>query len=74
MTVRASPLHQLTTRRGPNHCMYAYKDFYGGKSHIPTLEGTPLYKPYRHVPPQWVGFLRCFGLKMGQILPILVWN
>ena len=27
--------------------------------------GTPLYKPYRYVPPQRVGFLRRFGLKMG---------
>ena len=25
--------------------------------------GTPLYKPYRYVPPQSVGFLRCFGLR-----------
>ena len=24
---------------------------------------TPLYKPYRYVPPQRVGFLRRFGLK-----------
>ena len=28
-------------------------------------EGTPLYKPYRYVPPQRVGFLRRFGLKTG---------
>ena len=27
--------------------------------------GTPLYKPYRYMPLHWVGFLRCFGLKMG---------
>ena len=27
--------------------------------------GTPLYKPYRYVPPQRVGFLRRFGLKTG---------
>ena len=26
---------------------------------------TPLYKPYRYVPPQKVGFLRHFGLKTG---------
>ena len=26
---------------------------------------TPLYKPYRYTPPHQVGFLRCFGLKMG---------
>ena len=45
--------------------MFVYKDFYGGKAHIPTPEGTPLYKPYRHVLPQRVGFLHCFGLKIG---------
>ena len=27
--------------------------------------GSPLYKPYRYVPPQRVGFLRRFGLKKG---------
>ena len=27
--------------------------------------GTPLYKPYRYVPPQRVGFLGLFGLKTG---------
>jgi len=27
--------------------------------------GTPLYKLYRYVPPQRIGFLRCFGLKRG---------
>ena len=27
--------------------------------------GTPLYKPYRHVPPQRVGLLGLFGLKTG---------
>ena len=27
--------------------------------------GTPLYKPYRFVPPHRLGFLRRFGLKMG---------
>ena len=27
--------------------------------------GTPLYKPYRYVPPQRVGFLGIFGLKTG---------
>ena len=27
--------------------------------------GTPLYKPHRYVPPQRVGFLCRFGLKMG---------
>ena len=28
-------------------------------------EGTPLYKPYRYVPPQRVGFLALFDLTMG---------
>ena len=28
--------------------------------------GTPIYKPQRYVPPQRVGFLRCFGRKTGQ--------
>ena len=27
--------------------------------------GTPLYKPYRCVPPHRVGFLRRFGMKTG---------
>ena len=27
--------------------------------------GTPLQKPYRHVPPHRVGFLLCFGPKTG---------
>ena len=29
------------------------------------LEGSPLYKPYRYVQPQRVGFLRLFGMKTG---------
>ena len=32
---------------------------------LPRVGGTSLYKLYRYVPPQRVGFLRCFGLKMG---------
>ena len=52
MTFIALPLHQLTTRRGPNHRMYAYEDFCGGKVHIPVSKVTSLYKPYRHVLPQ----------------------
>ena len=27
--------------------------------------GTPLHKLYWYVPPQRIGFLRCFGLKTG---------
>ena len=36
-----------------------------GKSENPGGGGTPLYKPYRYVPPQRVGFLRRFGLQTG---------
>ena len=36
-----------------------------GQSKSQTGRGTPLYKPYRYMPLHWVGFLRCFGLKMG---------
>ena len=31
----------------------------------PGGEGTPLYEPYRYMPPQRVGFCRRFGLKTG---------
>ena len=34
-------------------------------SPYPGEGGTPLYKPYRYVPPHRVGFLRRFGLKTG---------
>ena len=38
--------------------------------------GTPLYKPYRYVPPHRVGFLHRFGLKTGLNFAhiVLVWN
>ena len=36
--------------------------------------GTYLYKSYSYAPPQRVGILRRFGLKMGIGLPILVWS
>ena len=39
-----------------------------GKCHS-SPGGTPLYKPYRYVPPQRVGFLRRFGLKTGIDFP-----
>ena len=42
--------------------MYAYKDFYEGKAHIPTPGD---YKPYRYVSPQRIRFLLCCGLKLG---------
>ena len=32
---------------------------------LPGGGATPLYKPYRCVPPHRVGFLRRFGLKTG---------
>ena len=42
-------------------------------------EGTPLYKPYRYVPPQRVGLFSPFNLitgvgRGGYTFPILVWN
>ena len=34
---------------------------------VPRGGGSiPLYKPYSYVPPQRVGFLRCFDLKTGN--------
>ena len=39
-----------------------------GKCHS-SPGGTPLYKPYRYVPPQRVGFLRRYGLKTGIDFP-----
>ena len=36
------------------------------KSHILVPEGTPLYKLYRYVSPDRVGFLCRFGLKTGM--------
>ena len=44
---------------------------YEARLHLGVVVGgggegfTPLYKPYRYVPPQKVGFLRHFGLKTG---------
>ena len=32
---------------------------------VPGGGDTPLYKPYRYVPPHRIGFLRRFGLKTG---------
>ena len=37
---------------------------YGSQEHTDP-RGTPIYKPYRYVPPQRVGFLCRFGLKTG---------
>ena len=36
--------------------------------------GTPLYKPYRYLPPHWVGFLRRLGLKTSVQFENFVWN
>ena len=33
----------------------------------PPGGGTPLYKPYRYVPPQRVGLLRRFGLESSMV-------
>ena len=38
----------------------------GKKSHILVPGDTPLYKLYRYVSPDRVGFLRRFGLKTGM--------
>ena len=35
------------------------------RSFCPGGGNTPLYKPYRYVPPHRVGFLGRFGLKTG---------
>ena len=37
----------------------------GAESFKNSPGGTPLYRPYRYVPPQGVGFFRRFGLKTG---------
>ena len=45
-----------------------YSTTFYTESYQPPLGGggvLPLYKPYRYAPPQRVGFLRRFGLKMG---------
>ena len=36
--------------------------------------GTPLYKPYRYVPPQRVGVFAPFWSENGYTLCLLVWN
>ena len=36
--------------------------------------GTPLYKPYRNVPPHRVAFLRRFGLKTGNHTLCPLWS
>ena len=58
-----------------NSCQCRYQNHFWGAglykasrnwSRLTTRgEGTPLYKPYRYVPPHRVGFLRRFGLKTG---------
>ena len=39
------------------------KENFALSSVVKARRHTPLYKPYRYVPPQRVGFLRRFGLK-----------
>ena len=39
------------------------EDLFGPVTRCPGGGGAPLYKPYRYVPPNRVGFLRRFGLK-----------
>ena len=43
---------------------------------MPRGRGTPVYNPYRYVPPHRVGFLRPFNLVCKRVytFPILVWN
>ena len=45
-------------------CRYIFA-FISGTSSAYTRGSTPLYKPYRYVPPHRVGFLHRFGLKTG---------
>ena len=47
----------------PNVCLWI--KIMQGNRISPGGAGTPLYRPYMYVPPQRVGFLRRFGLKMG---------
>ena len=59
-----------------NSCQFGYQNHFWGAGlykasrywrRLTTLgEGTPLYKPYRYVPPHLVAFLRRFGLKTGN--------
>ena len=37
------------------------------KGEFPGGGSTPLYKPYRYVPPHRLGFLGRFGLKTGMV-------
>ena len=43
----------------------AFSTARGGAGRGRGEKGTPLYKPYRYVPPQRVRFLCRFGLKTG---------
>ena len=45
--------------------MYPYKDFYGGKAHIPTPGVLPYISHIGMYRPKGLGFLRRFGLKTG---------
>ena len=55
ITFRGSPLHRHTTRRGPNHRMYAHEDFYGGKPiYLPPRGGGGGSLPYISHIGMWV--------------------
>ena len=56
MRLTAAPVWISRTREGASAT---------GTGWAPPPGGTPLYKPYKYVPRQWVGFLRLFGLKTG---------
>ena len=51
---------RISSSSDKNVCVAGYSRINAGGG-----GGTPLYKPYRYVPPHRVGFLRRFGLKTG---------
>ena len=59
LMIRAKGLSSLSVKT------YTYSKLELTVQLSPGEGGTPLYKPYRYVPPQRVWFLSCFGLKTG---------
>ena len=57
--VLACPLDRVNCRVDICISLRGFRNFARGG------RGTPLYKPYRYVPPYRVGFLRRSGLKTG---------
>ena len=57
--VLACPLDRVNCRVDICISLRGFRNFARGG-------GTPLYKPYRYLPPYRVGFLRRFGLKTGK--------